>query len=519
MEETSESALNGNGHTSTEETEDNDGVQVSLKSQFPLPVPGPVLRDIIQKAKDFALMNGAGMRSKQKFNPDALNFAPFVLFPSSFPRIQFETACEVQTVLNELMHLVAHDKEFLDATLANTIKVDLFTRKLYEIYETVHSEGFTQPLSLGLIRSDLMLEGKKCEDEVKCKGQCYCFCRKQVEINTIASGFGHLGPISRTIHKFIMQELGFGSEKMLKNLPENDALPAICKGIVKAWEMYGREESAVLFLVEDVAYNICDQRFHEFYIRENYPHVRVLRKTLTEMHAQAKLGPNKELLVKSDEVSVVYFRAGYEPGHYHTHDEWKARLLIERSRAIKSPSIQYHLAGTKKVQQALAQPNALNRFFKDESKIAAVKEMFTGLYGLDNDDMGDIALEKALKEPEKFVLKPQREGGMNNIYGQEIAEVLQRMTPFERQAWILMDKINPPVTKGYIIRPGGLPIPPIIDLVSELGIFGVVIGDQEAIHVNYQAGHMLRSKISTANEGGVASGLGALDSPYLIDEC
>lgn len=35
--------------------------------------------------------------------------------------------------------------------------------------------------------------------------------------------------------------------------------------------------------------------------------------------------------------------------------------------------------------------------------------------------------------------------------------------------------------------------------------------------VNRQVGHMLRTKVSTANEGGVAAGLGALDSPYLID--
>ena len=36
--------------------------------------------------------------------------------------------------------------------------------------------------------------------------------------------------------------------------------------------------------------------------------------------------------------------------------------MIERSLAIKSPSIQYHLAGTKKVQQALAAPGTLERY-------------------------------------------------------------------------------------------------------------------------------------------------------------
>ena len=34
--------------------------------------------------------------------------------------------------------------------------------------------------------------------------------------------------------------------------------------------------------------------------------------------------------------------------------DWKALLMIERSTAIKCPSIHYHLAGTKKVQQVRA---------------------------------------------------------------------------------------------------------------------------------------------------------------------
>lgn len=41
--------------------------------------------------------------------------------------------------------------------------------------------------------------------------------------------------------------------------------------------------------------------------------------------------------------------------------------------------------------------------------------------------------------------------------------------------------------------------------------------DKHKIMINQQVGHMLRTKLSSANEGGVAAGLGALDSPYLID--
>jgi hypothetical protein len=67
-----------------------------------------------------------------------------MLTPTSFPRTEFEKAVNLQTILNELIHAVAYDEEFLRETLANTIKVDEFTGKLFKIYETVLAEGFSQ---------------------------------------------------------------------------------------------------------------------------------------------------------------------------------------------------------------------------------------------------------------------------------------------------------------------------------------------------------------------------------------
>ena len=85
------------------------------------------------------------------------------------------------------------------------------------------------------------------------------------------------------------------------------------------------------------------------------------------------------------EVAVVYFRCGYSPDQYSSPDgcEWAARLLIERSRAIKSPNINYHLAGTKKVQQVLAQPGVVEKLLGDETKAKILRDSFTGLYSLD----------------------------------------------------------------------------------------------------------------------------------------
>ena len=84
------------------------------------------------------------MRRRDAYDRDALHFAPFLLFPSPFPEKEFQRAIDLQTVLNELMHKVAHDNEFLRKTLARTIEVDDFTRRLYQIHEKVQSEGLAQ---------------------------------------------------------------------------------------------------------------------------------------------------------------------------------------------------------------------------------------------------------------------------------------------------------------------------------------------------------------------------------------
>ncbi|XP_046830342.1 glutathione synthetase-like isoform X1 [Vespa crabro] len=465
---------------------------------FLLPSVKKEQQDLVEKAIDWALMHGMCMRSKTNFNRNMLQFAPFVLLPSPFPRKEFKNACGIQTILNVLIHKVAHDYNFLKETLQETIKVDNFTKKLFDIYETVYNEGFTQKISLGLLRSDLMLD-TSCAEENECKKHIPYCCWKQVEINTIASGFGWLGPISTQLHRFVLQELGYKDQ--LSNLPENNTLEELCAAMIEAWKLYGNSQAIILFIVEDVSYNICDQRFHEFEIRKQNPNIKVIRRTLTDMITISKLGTNKELIVEDYIVSVVYYRCGYEPGQYHTEKEWDIRLLIERSSAIKCPSIQYHLSGTKKVQQALAKPGIVARFLKDEKNVTNIKEIFTGLYALDFDEHGDIAIEMGIQNPEQFVLKPQREGGCNNVYGTDIRKFLLYIKDKqERAAWILMDKIIPPIHLNYMIRPESHNYLEPKELVSELGIFGVIIADDKNIYVNKKAGHMLRTKLAIANE-------------------
>jgi len=487
-----------------------------------IPLPDDKLDDLVEKAKDFALMHGICMRQKSKFDRDALHFAPFVLFPTPFPRDEYEKALALQPILNELMHKVAHDYDFLRESLKHTIKVDDFTGRLWNIYDKIMSEGGPTQLSLGMLRSDIMLDQHyccqcgTCPPERKCEKYGKAFCSwKQVELNTIASGFGWMGPASSLLHRYVVAEAGH--RELLKNIPDNHALEGLAGGLIEAWKIYDKPKSVILFLVEDVTYNICDQMFHEFEIRRQCPDVFVIRKTLTELAERAEMKEDKTLWMDGQEVAVIYMRCGYHPDQYPTEKEWDARLMMERSLAIKSPSIHYHLAGTKKVQQELAKPGQVEKFLGDKAQIESVRHIFTGLYSLDHDEAGDKSYAAAIATPEKFVLKPQREGGGNNVYGADIKPFLEKIKDSpERNAYILMDRIQPPITTNYMVRPGQEKAQ-LVDVISELGIFGYVIGDKNTIRTNKHVGQMLRTKLSHVDEGGVAAGLGALDSVYLVD--
>ena len=257
--------------------------------------------------------------------------------------------------------------------------------------------------------------------------------------------------------------------------------------------------------------NAFDQRWIEYELWEKHG-VKTLRRSLGEMKQQGELkGNDRRLMLQGKrEVAVVYYRAGYTPVDYPTENEWDARLLIERSRAIKCPDAAYHLVGTKKVQQILAMPGVVEKWLSKE-EAARLREHMTGLYPLDDSREAKEAIARCLAEPEEFVLKPQREGGGNNVYGKDIPPLLSKLSLDERQAYILMDRIRPPLMTQSMVRNGAVSELPV---VSELGIYGAWVSDGDKVLVNEAAGHLLRTKSSSSDEGGVAAGFAVLDSEF-----
>lgn len=79
-----------------------------------------------------------------------------------------------------------------------------------------------------------------------------------------------------------------------------------------------------------------------------------------------------------------FLRFGYKCICSFILQSWDVRLMMEKSLAVKCPDITTHLAGTKKVQQELARPGVLERFFPDQLDVVAqIRATFAGLYTLD----------------------------------------------------------------------------------------------------------------------------------------
>lgn len=53
-------------------------------------------------------------------------------------------------------------------------------------------------------------------------------------------------------------------------------------------------------------------------------------------------------------------------------------------------------------------------------------------------------------------------------------------------------------------------------MINSINIIFYCSRDSNEIMLNEQVGHILRTKSSSEDEGGIVAGVGALDSPYLI---
>ncbi|CCI47249.1 unnamed protein product [Albugo candida] len=494
-----------------------DGETIRKASKV-LNISTEMLVNLKEEAISYALAHGLTFGREHLFT-----HIPLTILPVPFPLQEFHHGIILSPLYGKLVDLVSRDINWLHDTLTSVVEDDSFTLRLLELSKSVHSEGILQKTYFGIHRSDYMLHEPKANAKNKCR-------LLQVELNTIACSFGSLSTKACEMHRFLLGRYGSEIKELDERykkadystrLPRNEALSVIPQAMAKAHQLYGVEDAIVLFVVQPNETNSIDQRCLEYELWKSH-RIRVVRKSLSDIATRASLVDIEQrknaLLMEEKEIAVVYFRAGYTPNDYATDMEWTARTVIERSLAIKCPSIAYHLAGTKKVQQVLSQREVLNRFISDEHELELLHASFAGLYGLEHDDQANLdrlRLEVS-QNPSAYVLKPQREGGGNNLYGNDVVNAMCTFEPHKLASFILMDRIYPRQIPAVLLRDCSITSGPTL---SELGMFITSIFDEngEAI-MNCHAGHLLRTKLYSTNEGGVASGFSVLSSPLLIEE-
>ncbi|CAI5724275.1 unnamed protein product [Hyaloperonospora brassicae] len=502
---------------------DESGAVIGLTNQQLADVKGHA---ISYAAAHGLLVHQRRAATTQPDVPSAFVHIPLCLLPVPFPRQQFEQGVQLSPVYGHLVDRVSRDVAWLHSCVENVGTEDAFTLRLLELSKTVQREGVQQQTYLGIHRSDYMLHHAQhvtdgTVDEKQMQQQLL-----QVELNTIASSFGCISSLVSDMHRFLLsrfgadmvaleEHYGIATAEYPTALPQNDAITAIPNALAAAFKQYGVKGAVVMFLVQPDEVNAIDQRWLEYQLWEHHG-IHVLRRTLAEVDAHGKLvdrDGKRTLTVDGREVAVAYFRAAYTPTDYPTEQEWAGRTIIERSYAIKCPSIAYHLAGTKKVQQVLADPAVLRRFMSEE-EATQLESSFAGLYGLEKNSATIEEVKKmAVANPHAYVLKPQREGGGNNLYGNEVASAIQDMSPAELESYILMERIFPDENLAVLVRNNVTSSGPTI---SELGMFIASLFDSEGKAIlNKHAGHLLRTKLSGTDEGGVATGFSVISSPLL----
>ncbi|RWS28534.1 glutathione synthetase-like isoform X2 [Leptotrombidium deliense] len=460
-----------------------------------------LLRVIVSDVKNYALSNGLGLRCKESPNDDMMQLLPISLFPSPFPRATFEFAQSIQKSVNKLMHAVSLDSSFLCEQLETTIAVDEFTKNLLLTHLKVLKEGSAQENSLGLFRADYMLNE---EPQLL----------RQIEVNAISVSFGGLSNKVSKIHEYVMSKYNPAMHKK-ESFPQRDTCFMLAKGLTDAWDYYGVASAVILIVVEDTVINVYDQKAIEFAVYHTRPEIKIMRKKFSELPSITRLVGNQLLFVENNEVAVVYFRTAYTPEQYN-QSLWDLRFLLEKSKAIICPSIHYQLAGVKKIQQVLTKKEVLEKFLTESNEMEAVYSTFAKISGLELNEQGNAALAEALNHPHKYVLKPQREGGGNNFYGEEMVGILSSLkNDRKREAFIVMELISPRPIKNYILRPSYPVSSEPEEIVGELGIFGTIMGNKNEILFNEETGYVLRSKAVGVKEGGISAGFGILDTPFL----
>lgn len=440
-----------------------------------------------REALEFLLAHGA-----VRYRTDGqVTHLPCSLTPWKADPIFVKEVEETTSLWTTLYHAVASDDDFLHQELEKARVADSFIEHLFQAKA---KEQHAKP-AVYLNRND-------CMPGLTSEGKIW---PKQVEMNLMASALGEASSVVWRMHRFVGQDRGW-------QLKENRAGENLAEALALAYKNLNLS-GIILLLVPAGEVSVFDQRITEARLVEQYGlHTR--RATLEELDERGEIQKG-DLIFDGRKVAIAYFRTGYAPYHYPDERAWSARQKIEASTAISVPSARTQLANTKLIQLVLGRQSVLRRFalpdiadrlYKTCVGFSKLDDPFSGPQG-----QATTGKDWALAHPDDWVLKPHREGGGNNFFGEELVTKLQSMTTSERAAYILMEKIRQPSFDSIRMHEGEA-IP--CRSVTELGFFSTAYFQASSLQPEHLRthGYLLRTKGEGVDEGLVLGGFSFLDT-------
>ena len=281
------------------------------------------------------------------------------------------------------------------------------------------------------------------------------------EYNTIASSMGTFSDKIKKFYSYFSQKYPEIFKKYSeKEIPVEgfDNIEKFADSMHEAIKLafpQQYKESIIVFVIQKNETNIFDQYSlsDELYNKYKIPSIRM---TLEEIKAKCVQDENGNLTLNGQFISLFYFRASYTENDFPNEESWQGRELIELSTKIKA-------------------------------------------------------------EPEKYILKPMKEGGGNNITGEKLKNIIpeegNEISDLIKNS-VIVEKIDSYEHEGLVIRNEKIEVQ---NSISEYSIYGIILANENNIIINKNVSFLVRTKHKKSIEGGIIEGAGAVDIPCLLN--
>ena len=465
---------------------------------------------IIEEMVNYLYSHGIVMKNNEK---KGVIHIPCVIYPSPIVKSFFEKIDFYQIAFNKIFDKLSRDQQFLEEILNPLSESDEFIKKNLEISKKAHEFPQKQKIQLNIFRNDFMVD--------KIKKFIY-----QTEFNTIAVTMATFSDEMKRFYSYFSKKYPEFFDRFLnKNdrevlIEKSDSIPNFVDSIIEGIKLFNEnyKETLIIFVVQENEKNIFDQRSIENDLYNRY-NIKSRRLTLNEIAKNCEYDENKNIKFENKIISLFYFRSCYTEKDYINEESWKGREMIELSTAIKVPNINSFLTTFKVFQYYLQKPEILKKFCPEELISNDIIRFFMKIYYIRDMNLEEQKelYSKIINNLNDFVIKPQKEGGANNYYNEQIKNLIPEGENEPNELLknsIIMEKIKPPEYETMIIKNDEMVIEKV---VSEFSVYGVILSDESKYYLNKSVGFLVRSKEASQNEGGIMAGVAAVDIPFLID--